>query len=45
MDNNKTHNIFQKILEDKMKIRECINSHGDLKKLADERNIKFATPV
>ena len=34
-----------KLLEDKRAIRECIQKNGDLKKLAKERDIKFATPV
>lgn len=38
-------NVFQKMLEDKHSIRECIQSKGDVKQLADERGIKFATPV
>ncbi|MDE7073672.1 MAG: hypothetical protein K2O69_01245 [Odoribacter sp.] len=38
-------NIFQKIMEDKRAIRECIQTNGDLKKLAKKRDIKFATPI
>lgn len=38
-------NVFQRMLDDKRAIRECIASKGDLKQLAHERNIKFATPV
>ena len=38
-------NIFQKILEDKKAIRECIANHGNLKQLADERHIQFAAPL
>ena len=34
-----------KILEDKKEIRKCIQSGGDIKKLAQERGIKFATPL
>lgn len=41
----KPNNFFQKLLEDKRAIRECIQKNGDLKKLAKERDIKFATPV
>lgn len=41
----KTKNFFQKIVEDKRAIRECIQTNGDLKKLTKERGIKFATPV
>lgn len=40
-----TKSFFQKLLEDKLAIRECIQKNGDLKKLAKERDIKFATPV
>ena len=40
-----TKSFFQKLLEDKRAIRECIRKYGDLKKLAKERDIKFATPV
>ena len=40
-----TKSFFQKLLEDKRAIRECIQKNGDLKKLAKERDIKFATPV
>lgn len=43
--NEKPKNLFQKILEDKRAIRECIQKNGDLKKVAKERGIKFATPV
>jgi len=37
--------FFQKLLENKHAIRKCIQENGDLKKLAKERDIKFATPV
>ena len=40
-----TKSFFQKLLEYKRAIRECIQKNGDLKKLAKERDIKFATPV
>lgn len=40
-----TKSFFQKLLEDKRAIRECIQKNGDLKKLAKDRDIKFATPV
>ena len=40
-----TKSFFQKLLEDKRAIRECIQKNGDLKKLAKKRDIKFATPV
>ena len=36
-----TKSFFQKLLEDKRGIQK----NGDLKKLAKERDIKFATPV
>ena len=42
---NKNTSIFQKILEDKRAIRKCIQEGGDVKKLAKERGIKFATPL
>lgn len=38
-------NIFQRMLEDKKAIHECIQKHGDMKKLAKERGIKFAKPL
>lgn len=38
-------NIFRRILDDKKAIRECIANHGNLKQLANERRIQFATPV
>lgn len=37
-------NIFQRILEDKRAIRQCIQTGGNLKELAKARGIKFATP-
>ena len=37
--------IFQKIMEDKRAIRECIQANGDLRRLAKKRDIKFATPI
>lgn len=42
---NKKTPFFQKILEDKRAIRKCIQEGGDVKKLAKERGIKFATPL
>lgn len=42
---NKNSSFFQKILEDKRAIRKCIQEGGDVKKLAKERGIKFATPL
>ena len=41
----KRQSFFRKILEDKRAINECIRNGGDLKKLADERGIKFARPI
>lgn len=38
-------NIFQRMLEDKRAIRHCIQKGGDLKKLAKQRDIRFATPL
>lgn len=37
-------NIFQRMLEDKRAIRQCIQTGGNLKELAKARGIKFATP-
>ncbi len=37
--------FFRKVLEDKKAIKKCIQEGGDLKKIAKERGIKFATPV
>ncbi|EGF59625.1 hypothetical protein HMPREF9446_00172 [Bacteroides fluxus YIT 12057] len=42
---HKQISVFQKILEDKKAIRKCIQSRGDIKKIAKERGIKFATPL
>ena len=42
---HKQISVFQKILEDKKAIRKCIQSRGDIKKIAKERDIKFSTPV
>lgn len=41
----KNMNIFQRIMEDKKAITECIRNKGDLKSLQHERGIKFATPI
>lgn len=38
-------NFFKKALDDKRAISECIRGGGDLKKLMNERGIKFANPV
>ncbi|MGL5787810.1 MAG: hypothetical protein ACRCX4_13495 [Bacteroidales bacterium] len=37
--------IIEKAIEDKKAIRECIQSNGDLNKLAHDRGIKFIKPV
>lgn len=42
---HKGKSVFQKILEDKRAIRQCIQTGGDIKKIAQERGIKFATPI
>lgn len=42
---HKSQSIFQRILEDKRIIRQCIQTGGDVKKVAQERGIKFATPI
>ena len=41
----KKANIFPRILDDKKAILECIANHGNLKQLADERQIQFAAPL
>lgn len=40
-----TQSIFQKVLEDKRAIRECIRKGEDISKIEKERGIKFATPL
>ena len=49
MDNKKKEmrpvSVFQKILEDKRIIRECIQKGGDIKEIARQRGIKFATTL
>lgn len=42
---HKTKSIFQKVLEDKRAIRDCIQKGGDVKQLAKERGIQFVTPL
>ncbi len=37
--------LFNKALEDKRAINECIRKGGDLKQIAIERGIRFATPI
>ena len=44
-DKNNTILIFQKVLEDKRAIRECIQKGGNIEKVAKDRGIKFAKPV
>ena len=41
----KTKSIFQRVLEDKRAIRDCIQKGGDVKQLAKERGIQFVTPL
>lgn len=42
---NNARKIFNKVLEDKRALSKCIQENGDLKKLTNERGIKFSTPV
>lgn len=42
---HKQVSIFQRMLEDKNVIRKCIQGKGDIKQIAKERGIKFATPL
>ena len=42
---NNSKSIIQKVLEEKRAIRQCIQTGGDIKKVAKERGIKFATPL
>lgn len=42
---HKQVSVFQRILEDKKAIRKCIQDKGDIKRVAKERGIKFATPL
>ena len=41
---HKGKSIFQQVLEDKRAIRQCIQTGGDIKRVAKGRGIKFATP-
>ena len=43
--NNSNTSILEKMLEDKKAIQKCIREGGDLQKVAEERNVKFATPL
>lgn len=38
-------NSYMKAIENKRAINKCIREGGDLKKLINDRNIKFATPL
>lgn len=42
---HKAKSVFRQVLEDKQAIRECIQKGGDIKQIAKERGIKFATPL
>ena len=42
---NKNLSILEKMMEDKKAIQKCIREGGDLKKIAKERNVRFATPL
>ena len=44
-DKAKKQNVFLRILEDKKAVKECLQSKGDMSKLAKERGIKFVTPL
>lgn len=44
-EERKKKSVFWKVIEDKKAIRKCIQSGGDLEKLAKERGLKFATPI
>ena len=37
--------IFERVLEEKRVLTECIRKGGDLNQVAKEHDIKFATPV
>lgn len=41
----KKKSVFQRVLDDKRAIRQCIQKGGDVKKVAEERGIRFATPL
>lgn len=41
----KQPNILVKMLEDKKAIQQCIRQGGDLKQVAQKRNVKFVTPL
>lgn len=42
---HKNKSIFRRVLEDKQVIRECIQKGGDIKQVAKDLGIKFATPI
>ena len=41
----KQMNVFQRVLEDKAAIRRSIQKGEDLKEVAKQRGIRFATPL
>ena len=41
----KAKSVFQRVLDDKRAIRECIQKKENIETLAKERGIKFATPL
>ena len=41
----KTPNVLEKMIENQKAIHKCIREGGDLKKIAKDRNIRFATPI
>lgn len=43
--NDKPKSMFDKMLENKMALNECIRKGGDINQLAKELNVKLATPV
>ena len=45
IDHKRPLSVIEKMVEDKKAISKCIKKGGNLKALADERGIKFATPV
>lgn len=44
-EERKKKSVFWKVIEDKKAIRECLQSGGDLEKLAKERGLKFVKPI
>lgn len=43
--NVKQISILEKMFQDKKAISDCIRNGGDLKKVAKERNVRFAKPI